>query len=70
MLKIKSFIVRATERSCDMTHWVTHHRPWLWLPRLPGGLCVHCPLADLSDRLDERWGTGRWAPAEDIDDDD
>lgn len=58
MLNVKRLIVSAIERACDMTHFVTHHRPWLWA-------FAHCPLARLSYNLDERWGTGRWGPSAD-----
>lgn len=54
-MRLKRFIVDALERSCDVTHVVTHHRPWLWVGS-------PCPLAQWSFRLDERWGTGCWTP--------
>lgn len=60
--RIKRLIVAGLERACDLTHPITHHRPWLWLPH-PKGIAWHCPLADLSARLDERWGTRQWGEA-------
>lgn len=45
---------RFLESACSLTHPIVHHRPWLFLP-LPV-----CPLATLSDRLDQWWKTGVW----------
>lgn len=75
--QLRRRIVRVVEDACGWTHWFTWHRPWLWLGRGTGylpvvGLCVHCPLAELSSRLDERWfpdGDGEWktvTPAEPV----
>jgi hypothetical protein len=56
----KQWIVRSLENWCDRLHFITHHRPWLWVFR------DHCPLASLSFRLDEKWDTGVWSdPKED-----
>jgi hypothetical protein len=68
--KMRRLAVRLLDDACCWTHWLTWHRPWLWLGwrkgRLPViGLCAHCPLAELSSRLDERWfpdGDGEWKP--------
>jgi hypothetical protein len=57
---VKYAIVGIVEMLCNYTHWFTHRRPWVLLKRLPFGICVPCPFADLSHRLDERWGTGYW----------
>lgn len=46
-------LVIAAERLCDLTHFITLHRPWLWV-------FPHCPLARLSFYLDDRWQTGVW----------
>lgn len=60
---MKRALVVGLERLCNRLHFVFHHRPWTWLP-LP-----HCPLAELSDRLDRRWATGVWTtPGKDRDD--
>lgn len=53
---MKRLIVKWLEKACVWTHPITHHRPWLWLPIRNGW----CPLARLSDRLDQRWQTGEW----------
>jgi len=53
MNKVKLWIVVGLERLCDMTHFITHHRPWLWWFK-------HCPFAGLSFRLDERWEIDHW----------
>lgn len=54
----KRRFVSFLEDACGYTHWFTHRRPWLWLP------FPVCPLASLSDRLDQRWGTGVWTDGE------
>lgn len=60
---MKRRLVSALEAACTLTHPIVHRRPWLWLP-LP-----ICPLACLSDRLDQRWGTGVWQPCAPEEDD-
>ena len=55
---MKRWLVGRLEDLCTLTHWITHHRPWLWLP----GVHV-CQLAMWSSQLDERWGTGVWEKA-------
>lgn len=52
---MKRRIVEALESACVLGHWFTWRRPWLWIcgPHI-------CPLADLSDWLDQRWRTGVW----------
>lgn len=63
MKRIKYFIVWFLEASCEYTHWLTWRRFWanFWSKHnMPFGLGWHCPLADLSARLDERWNTGVW----------
>lgn len=55
-MAMKRWIVRHLERGCEYFHFITFHRPWLWLP-------IHnrwCLLARWSDELDQRWGTGVW----------
>jgi hypothetical protein len=48
---VKRFIVTSLENWCVRLHFITHHRPWLWLP-IPNG---HCLLATWSFALAERW---------------
>lgn len=55
---VKRLIVNGIEKACVFTHPVVHHRPWLWLP------IGVCPLARLSDHLDQRWNTGQWVTAD------
>jgi hypothetical protein len=63
-MRLKMFVVASLEAWCGRLHWVFHHQPWLTL--VPwGGIC---PLASLSDRLDQRWGTGWWDIPEPIED--
>jgi hypothetical protein len=54
MMLMRRLIVRGLLLLCDCTHWLTRHRPFLWLP------VKMCALASLSDRLDQRWRTGVW----------
>jgi hypothetical protein len=55
--KIQAWIVDNLERVCSWTHFITLHRPWLWL-------FGHCPLASWSARLDDKWETGVWKSEE------
>lgn len=51
---MKRWIVATLEDPlCRWTHPITNRRPWLWFFH-------HCPLAELSFRLEERWNTGAW----------
>lgn len=59
---MKRAIVSGLEKGCTLGHVITHRRPWLWLP-LPW-----CPLADLGQWLDEKWGTGVWTKFKETED--
>lgn len=50
---MKKRIVSGLETLCDYVHWFTNRRPYLWF-------FGHCPLARLSDHLDQKWETGVW----------
>lgn len=52
---MKRYIVIVLEWLCTPAHIITHHRPWIWLPKVG-----YCPLASISDNLDQRWQTGVW----------
>lgn len=60
MMKVKRLVVSALPWVCDRMHWLTWHRPWLWLP-IPN---VWCPFAYWSHQLDQRWGTEVWKAPE------
>lgn len=51
--RVKRWIVVHLETVCEWTHWVTHHRPWLWVFQ-------HCPFAVMSCALNDRWGLDVW----------
>lgn len=48
---MKRWIVEALETACEKTHWLS-------------GIYGGCKLAELSDRLDQRWGTNVWKEGE------
>lgn len=48
-MRLKRFIVAVLDRGCNLTHPVTHRRPWV-------DRFHYCPLAVLSFKLAERWG--------------
>jgi hypothetical protein len=54
MGRLRRGIVAALESGCVLTH----RGPWVWLQ------FGHCPLARLSDALDQRWQTGVWTKPE------
>ena len=54
---MKRAIVKGLEQLCCWTHFITHHRPWLWW-------FSHCPFTNLSFWLDQRWDTGVWVEDE------
>lgn len=51
---MKRFVVVALEWGCDKLD----RAPWLPWPLSRRT----CGMADLSARLDQRWGTGQWKP--------
>lgn len=55
-MSARRFVVSSLEAWCTRLHFITHHRPWLWLPIR----CGYCLLARWSGALDERWGTDVW----------
>lgn len=50
---MRRWIVAALERLCSLAD--------------AAGLDTRCRLADLSARLDERWGTGVWTEPDGVD---
>lgn len=50
-------LVQVLEYACTWTHPITERRPWLWIGP------PH-PLTMLAVRLDDRWGTGVFRPAQ------